>query len=408
MDTSSAPAAYDPLRNRAIGSIRAIRPAVGSEDEEMSTDIAAGAGSGQATRDRIGGDRIGGDGGRHAPRLFPWREVVLPWLASRVLADGLILGFARARARPALYGGFARWDGGWYVQIARHGYGPAPIHGHESAWPFFPLLPAGMHVLGRLGIPEAAGGVLLNHVAFLVALAGIYRIAIRHVSPTGGRLAVWAIALFPGSFLFSMVYPSAIFVAASVWAFALVEEHRDVAAGIAAIAAVMVRPNGFVVAIALAFALRWSWRRLWIVCAPSAAFFLGWCLYNLDRTGDALTFWSAKAGWPEVTALDFLNKLHKYAIPHVALALAAVAAAVVMWRKLPRSWLVLTALYLVPPLFIGIVGLGRYATECFPPFVAAGELLARMRRGTIVALFGASIAAEALCAYWVIYSKWLP
>ena len=213
---------------------------------------------------------------------------------------------------------------------------------------------------------------------------------------------------FPGSFLFSMVYPSAIFVAASVWAFVFVEERHDVAAGVATIGAVMVRPNGFVVAIALAFAVGWAWRRVWVVCAPSAVFFLGWCLYNLDRTGDALTFWNAKSGWPEVTAADFVNKLHKYAIPHLVLALAAVAAVVVVWRKLPRSWLVLTALYLIPPLFIGIVGLGRYATECFPPFVAAGELLARMRRGTMVALFGASILAEAACAYWVVYSKWLP
>jgi hypothetical protein len=375
----------------------------------MTTEIAAVADPDHATRDRRadGGGR-GDGGGRRPARLFPWREVILPWLASRVLADGLILGFALARSRPAVYAGFARWDGGWYLQIARHGYGAAPLHGHESAWPFFPLLPAGMRALGWLGIPEAAGGVLINHAAFLVALAGIYRIANRHVSPTGSRLAVWAIALFPGSFLFSMVYPSAIFVAASVWAFVLVEEHHDVAAGLVAIGAVMVRPNGFVVALALAFAVGWSWRRLWIVCAPSAVCFLGWCLYNLDRTGDALTFWNAKSGWPEVTIVDFVNKLHKYAIPHLALALAAIAAVVVMWRKLPRAWLVLTALYLVPPLFIGIVGLGRYATECFPPFVAGGELLARMRRNTIVALFATSILVEAVCAYWVVYSKWLP
>ncbi len=225
---------------------------------------------------------------------------------------------ARASTTP-LYAGFAKWDGGWYLRIAQHGYGPAPVGGGESAWPFFPGLPVLIRTVGWLGIPEAAAGVLINHAAFLLAVAGLYRLARRHVSPTASSLAVSAVALFPGSFIFSMVYPSAIFFAASVWAFVLVEERRDLAAGLVTIAAVMVRPNGFVVALALVVAVHTSWRRVLVVCGPAGLAFLGWCLYNLDRTGDALTFWDAKSGWPEVNLIDFVNKFHKYAIPHVLL-----------------------------------------------------------------------------------------
>ena len=341
-------------------------------------------------------------------RVFPWRAVVLPWLVSRIIADGLILGMALRASRTPLYAGFAKWDGGWYLEIARHGFGSAPAGGAESPWPFFPGLPILMRAVGWLGVPEAAAGVLVNHAAFLLAVAGLYRLARRHASPTASSLAVWAVALFPGSFIFSMVYPSAIFFAASVWAFVLVEDRHDLAAGVVTIAAVMVRPNGFVVALALVVAVHASWRRVVVVCGPSALAFLGWCLYNLDRTGSTFTFWDAKAGWPEVNAIDFVNRLHKYAIPHVLLALVAIGAVVLVWRSLPRSWLVFTGLYLLPPLFVGIVGLGRYATECFPPFVAAGSILERFAVRVRVALFTLSVGLEGLCAYWVISSKWLP
>ncbi len=79
-----------------------------------------------------------------------------------------------------------------------------------------------------------------------------------------------------------------------------------------------------------------------------------------------------------------------------------------MWRLLPHAWLALTGLYLLPPLLVGIVGLGRYATECFPPFVAAGMILERRAVRVRVVLFTASVGLEALSAYWVISSKWLP
>jgi hypothetical protein len=346
-----------------------------------------------------------------ATRLFPLRAVVLPFLVSRVISDALILVMAKSRSSlaPAYYSGFAKWDGSWYVQIAKTGYGPKPIPGRESPWPFFPFLPALIRVGGWLGPSEVFVGVVVTHVAFLLGLAGLYRIARRHVSPRASELAVWLIALFPASFLFSMIYPSAIILAASVWAFCLVEERHDVAAGLVTIAAVMVRPNGFVVALALAFAVHWVPKRVAIVCGPSLAAFVGWLLFNRDRTGNALTFYKAKNGWPEIDAVDFVLRDRKIAIPHLLLAIVAVIAVVVVWKLLPKSWLVLTALYLVPSFFFtGMVGLGRYANELFPPFVAGGEILRRWPRVAVGAVFVACVALQALCVYWVIYQDYLP
>jgi hypothetical protein len=161
-------------------------------------------------------------------------------------------------------------------------------------------------------------------------------------------------------------------------------------------------------AIALAFAVGWNLKRVAITCGPAAIAFGAWCLYNLDRTGDALTFFKAKDGWPEISIVDFVLRDRKIAVPHVLLALAAALALILVWRRLPRSWLVLTGLFLVLPFFTGIVGLGRYAGETFPPFVAAGEILKRWPPVLLAVFFTGSVALMAVCTYWVIYLDYLP
>ena len=77
---------------------------------------------------------------------------------------------------------------------------------------------------------------------------------------------------------------------------------------------------------------------------------------------------------------------------HALLAVAALTAVIVRRAHLPRAWLVFTVLYLVPSFVLGIVGLGRYANECFPAFVAAGQILAQWKpRVAYVALTASAV-----------------
>src|SRR5204863_7151774 len=140
--------------------------------------------------------------------------------------------------------GFIQLDGVWYTSIARAGYGILPIGDVQTRWPFFPLLPGLLRGFHELGLPDRAVVVLLDQALLLLAFAGVYRLASRRGSQRAAGLAVWAIALFPASFVFSMLYPSAIFLTATVWAFVLAEEHHDIAAGALAAVATMSRPNG--------------------------------------------------------------------------------------------------------------------------------------------------------------------
>ena len=95
-----------------------------------------------------------------------------------------------------LRGGFQLWDGRWYIAIARHGYwATSTIHDQvKTPWPFFPVLPIAMRVVSFTGISVPLAGILVNHLAFLLGLAALHRIARRHGSPRSARLATWVSA----------------------------------------------------------------------------------------------------------------------------------------------------------------------------------------------------------------------
>jgi hypothetical protein len=357
-------------------------------------------------RRATGGCVLGGSGTIAPTRsrdLDPWQVVVAPFLASRLFSDVLVGGMALMRGRNGLRGGFAHWDGRWYSWIAAHGYAAMPhAHRHQTPWPFFPVLPAAMRGIGVFGLSMPVAGIVLNHVAFFVGLLGIYRIAVRHVSSRGAVIAVWVASVSPFAFVFSMVYPSAIFLAASVWAFLLVEEGNDLAAGLAAAVAALARPDGFILVMVLLAAVRLDWSRALRVAGPAVVGLSGWMLFNLERTGDALRFLHAKRAWHEVDLLAFLQHPTANAAFHVAVAGIAVAIVFGARRAIPRSWPWFTVLYLVPSLVLGVVGMGRYATDTFPPVVSAGVLLQGHRRRTVVATLAALAILQAVCAYFYI------
>lgn len=341
--------------------------------------------------------------------MLPWREVVVPWLVSRLYSGILVIGAGSVLHSSFAPSGLSKWDGAWYLQIARLGYGAEPTAGIQTPWPFFPLFPGLIRGLGELGLPDRGAIIVLNQLVFLVALAGVWRIARRHTGDGPARLAVWAIALFPGAFVFSMVYPSSIFLAATVWAFVLVEERHDLFASALVVVTVLVRPNGLVLAVALVVAVR-SWRRAAVLCVPAIVAVGVWCATCWYLVGDPLVFLSAKDEWPEVTIKAFVlaPQDFDYVVPHLFLAAAALVALYLARKRLPVSWSVFTILYLVPSLGLGMVGLGRYANECFPPFVAAGELLHRARSSVRVLAFTLAIVGQAACAWWVIHENYIP
>jgi hypothetical protein len=326
--------------------------------------------------------------------------VALPCVVSRLLSDVLLVVIHPKHALSR-WPGFAVWDGRWYSHIARFGY-PALIgRHHQSGWAFAPLLPLVMSVGRVSGVGVTVTGVVVNHAAFFAALVGLHRLLGRHTSREAAALGVWALALFPAAVVFSMVYPSALFLAASVWAFVFCDEHRDVLSGLCAAAATLARPNGFWLVLALVIAVGFN-ARLTRICGPPILAVGSWLLYNQVVAGNAFTFLIAKHAWQEVTLVNLFEPFDKNAVVHLALAAGAIALVLIERRRLPKSWTFLALCYVVPSLAFGIVGMGRYANECFPPFAAAGNILARQNTIARLIAFSALVVAQIAFTYWIL------
>ncbi|MGH2549200.1 MAG: mannosyltransferase family protein, partial [Thermomicrobiales bacterium] len=176
----------------------------------------------------------------------------------------------RDALRPALDGPakylvspLTLWDGAWYEQIARSGYGSQ----REAAafWPVFPWLIRVVARLTGMGIPTT--GVLISHFAFLGALLMLYRmIAIEHGASIATR-TVWLLVLSPVAFFFSALYSESLFLLLSVSAIALAREGRWRGAALALFTVTLTRSAGMLVALPVGLALvaqfGWSPRRWW-------------------------------------------------------------------------------------------------------------------------------------------------
>jgi hypothetical protein len=250
---------------------------------------------------------------------------------------------------------------------------------------------------------------MVANVAFVIALAGVWRLACGFFARRVAVISVWAAAIAPFGSVFSMGYPSSLFLAASTWAFVFVHERRYLAAGATGVVATLARPNGVVVLAGLAVAVCWSAmtpvtegearppvsRVLGIVSGPGL-FALGvWCVELWRWTGDPLAFWSAKRAWNELTIVGFVQTWSRDALPHVVVAALAIALVLVAVRRLQPAWIMFAACYLLPSLGLGLVGLGRYSGECFPVLLACGIALERVPRTIAAILLAASAAAMA-------------
>jgi hypothetical protein len=112
-------------------------------------------------------------------------------------------------------------------------------------------------------------------------------------------------------------------------------------------------------------------------------------------------FFSAKSAWVEYTIVEAPGYLP--ASLHVLMAVLLVTPFVIAIRRQPPAWVVLVALSLLPSLALGVVGLGRYAVQCFPLAIAAGALLDRW--GARVARFVVAASAVGIAGWALLITQ---
>jgi len=184
-----------------------------------------------------------------------WTWLLLFLLLSRiVLIIPLLIGanlffeqhvstesFANPKTIP---GAWARWDSGYYLSIADHGYS-ADVRYRV----FFPLYPLLIHLFGfgsKLGMTWA--GFLLANIAFILACVLFFQIIVKDHNRSIAWATIITLNLYPTSFFFSAIYTESLFLLLSLLVYWFSRRGQYYHAALMVSLASLTRINGLILA----------------------------------------------------------------------------------------------------------------------------------------------------------------
>ncbi|MGI8983594.1 MAG: mannosyltransferase family protein [Acidimicrobiales bacterium] len=325
---------------------------------------------------------------------------------------------------PEWLAGWAQWDSGWYHRIVAQGY--SSVAGQQSSVAFFPAYPLAVRAVGVVVDDPYLAGIAVT-LASGVVVAALFAAWVRpRLAPGAAWTALLGFLLFPYAFfLYGVVYADALFVAAILGAFLLVDSDHPVLAGLAGAVATAARPLGVVLVVALAVRvlerrgafqapaggspdgrrrLGVDWRRAghpaqWAARArPADAGVLlallglaGWCLYLWARFDDPFAFVTAQGAWDQGAGpatwlkFQFFRDITDLRSPgawllymaHPVLTIASACLLPRVFRRFGAGYGIFSAL------LIGLsavstknfFGMARYLLAAFPCFAVLGEVL---------------------------------
>ena len=345
---------------------------------------------------------------------------------SRVVENPLGLPGFRF-AGDGFWGGWVRFDGGWYVGIADSGY--QHVEGRQSSVAFFPGYPLLVRFVGRAIDNVALGGILVTIGCGFAAVCCYWRWCAARLPRAQAVGALAALALYPYAwYLYGAVYGDALFLLAAVGAFLLVERDQALLAGVVGAVATATRLVGIALVLGLVVAVlerrgafsgtRWrllprrvDLRRLrradaGVLVAPLGL--VAWTAWLWHRFGDPLLFSSVQEYWGQPSTprtwfkIDLLAALHGspdrlYAygcLVQALLALGAVLLVPAVTRRFGFRYGAYQAALVLIPVFGSqdFQGTGRYLIGAFPAFAVVGAHLAEHpERGRIAAPVSAAL-----------------
>jgi hypothetical protein len=335
---------------------------------------------------------------------------------------------------------FARYDSGWYWQIARYGYTggtSAYVPGGRSGIAFFPAYPFLMSYVGRaIGRRPADlyfGGIVVSWVAFACAMVAIHRLARLDLTARRAERAVLLSAIFPFAFFFGAVYSEALFLAAVVSSVLCFRTRHWILGGLCGALATATRVNGILMWPALMWivwqqfrphqpdvrpapggsrdivGLRsgdWRWAVAGLALVPAGIGLYSLYIYRL--TGNPVEWaatiqrWGYYPGGSPISAFLSLGRrlltepyafvagerLAPYDTLNGLAALLAVASIPFIWQRLGAAYGLFMAANLWLPLSSGQVeGLGRYVAVMFPLFIWLATIRSRRLYTGIAVVF---------------------
>ncbi|MEA5466138.1 hypothetical protein [Leptothoe sp. PORK10 BA2] len=149
------------------------------------------------------------------------------------------------------------WDSFWYMDIAQNGYsivGAIARTPDQTNFPFFPLYPGLMHLLGRItGGEYYLAGIVISNVALVVAGYLLYKLVEIDSGHTTALRSVKYLFLYPVAFIFSGVFTESLYLCLTLLCFYLARRQKWWLAGIAGAFLSATRILGVLIVLPLAF-----------------------------------------------------------------------------------------------------------------------------------------------------------
>jgi hypothetical protein len=321
----------------------------------------------------------------------------------------------------------ARWDAGWYFQIAASGYRWDRTSPRQQNIAFFPAYPMLMRIVGQLlGASNEAyfyAGIAVSLAAFLWGLDRLYRLTERLAPgvPGAGRASIALLSAYPFAVFYGNIYTEGLFLLAAVSCFWHAERSQWLRVAGWGLLAGLTRPNGIFLCASLAvFALRQVWRgtggparqrgsrAAWMLCA-SAAPAVGLLLYALyvqALTGSPWEWATIQQRWGRsftgaevitapftyIARFGFLTYLKDNAADAFnGLAVILMTALLVpVTKRLGLAYGLFIALNLFLPIARGgLLSTGRISSTLFPAFIWLALRLSPASQSAWIAVFAA-------------------
>ncbi len=327
--------------------------------------------------------------------------------------------------------GWVHFDSGWYREIANHGYSYNP--GRQSSVAFFPVYPLAMRAGGAVVGSTLLAGILITLAAGCGVATMVWTWFRDRLSPTAAWTALALFLLYPYAFyLFGVVYADAVFIAAGLGAFLLLEGDHLWLAGLAGAVATAARPVGLVVVAGLVIRalerrgvfprgrvdggiaapeagqgppapdrkpgserpalvdlhrVRWSDAAILVSAAGLGAysFFLARRFGHPFLFAEVEKYWGQGAGPHTWLKVEFFNGVTNFGDPpswlayvaHPVVVIVALAFVPRVFRRFGWGYGVFSLLAVGLAAFStkDFFGSGRYVLAAFPCFAAAAEML---------------------------------